>query len=104
MIQFSASRRLRGENSLLPPYGSVVLGVLLIQPLLQRSKVIEDRGRISLALAGQNFHRVLPGLARAHGQHLVELGSRGFVAVDGAAVERPGVASLFAQGALKLEL
>src|SRR5262245_15462654 len=36
--------------------------VLLVEPLLQRSEVVEDRRRVGLFLAGDHRHRLGPGL------------------------------------------
>src|SRR3954468_13655824 len=44
--------------------------VLVREPLLERPEVLEQRGRVHLALAGQLEQRVLPRLARAERQHL----------------------------------
>src|SRR3954469_10743993 len=55
--------------------------VLHGQPVLERLEVIDDRGRIHLAPAGQLLHRVLPRLARAERQHLAVL-LAGFLAVE----------------------
>ena len=64
--------------------------------------------RIALAsmslLAGQLEQRVLPRLARAQREHLLERGARVLVAVDRALVERAREAGLLAQRAVELEL
>ena len=78
--------------------------VLLVQPLLQRRKIFQDGPGIHSPLAGQDFQRIGPGFALAHGQHLVQLCSRCFRAVEGAAVERAFVSRLAAEGVVELEL
>src|ERR1700735_1076231 len=62
--------------------------VLFIQPLLQRSEIIQDRRRVHLLLPGQSLERLRPGLALAHGQHRVEPVPRRLAFVYGAAIQR----------------
>src|SRR5688500_16521783 len=44
--------------------------VLLLEPLLQRCEVLEDRGRIHLALTGELGERVLPRARRTELEHV----------------------------------
>src|SRR5207253_7847386 len=69
------------------PAGFLAL-VLLVEPLFERRKVVEDGGGIHLALAADGFQRVRPRLALAHAEHLVQALTGGFVSVDGAAMQR----------------
>src|SRR5512139_3225559 len=78
--------------------------VLLLEPAAQRREVLEDRRRVHLARAGQLVERVLPGLARALGEHRAELAAGGLVAVDRALRQRALEAGRVAQGLLELEL
>src|SRR5262245_55688114 len=63
-------------------------GVLLIEPRVEWGEVIEDCGRVHLALAGQGFERVRPWPGQSAREHLLELGAGGFAAVDGSAMQR----------------
>src|SRR5713101_7090629 len=90
------------DAALIP--ADLVARVLLVEPLFERREIIEDRGGVHLALAGHGFEGVGPGAALTHRQHLGELRSGRFVAVNRAAMERACVASLFAKRAVKLEL
>src|SRR5690349_3783970 len=69
------------------PAGFLAL-VLLVEPLFERRKVVENGGGIHLALAADGFQRVRPRLALAHAQHLVQALTGSFVSVDGAPVQR----------------
>src|SRR6185312_10638800 len=77
---------------------------LLVQPLLERRKVIKDRRCVHLPLAADGFQRVRPGLALAHAEHLVQADARRLALIDGAAVQRPLLSRSLAQRAMKLEL
>src|SRR5216683_1338009 len=101
-LSFSASCEASSTDLLIPAY--LVSRVLLIEPLLQRRKVVEDGARIHLPLASQSFERVRPRTALAHCQHLGELGARSFISVDRAAVQRARISRFLAQSAMKLEL
>src|ERR1019366_6842305 len=68
------------HGALIP--ANLVPRILLVEPFLQRRKVIEDGGRIHLPLARQGFECVRPRAALAHRQHLGELRARGFISVD----------------------
>src|SRR5262249_10438788 len=57
--------------------------VLLVEPLLQWRKVIQDGCGIHLPLSADGLERVRPGSALAHAQHHVQLFTRGLVLVDG---------------------
>src|SRR6185437_7375766 len=78
--------------------------VLLVQPLLERRKVIKDRRCVHLPLAADGFQRVRPGLALAHAEHLVQAVARRLALIDGAAMQRPLLSRSLAQRAMKLEL
>ena len=52
------------ESALLLPAHRLAL-ILFIQPLLQRSEVIEYGGGVHLALAGERLQRVRPRTARS---------------------------------------
>src|SRR6202034_4396042 len=78
--------------------------VLFIQPLLQRSEIIQDRRRVHLLLPGQSLERLRPGLALAHGQHRVEPVPRRLAFVYGAAIQRSRASSGFRERTMKLEL
>src|SRR5471030_3230227 len=62
-------------------------GILLVQPFLQWSKIIQNCRRVHLALSADGFQFVWPGFGPAHGKHLVQLVTCGFVPVDGAAMQ-----------------
>src|SRR5205823_9716251 len=78
--------------------------VLLVEPLLERRKVVENCCSIHLALAADGFQRIRPRLTLAHAEHLVQAFARSLVPVDGAAMQRALDARRFAQRAMKLEL
>src|SRR5436190_18252985 len=78
--------------------------VLLLQPLLQRLEVFEQRAAVHLALAGHHLERVRPRLARAHRQHLLQLLARHLAAVEGTLVQRPLVPGRLAHRTVELEL
>src|SRR6476646_8004808 len=61
--------------------------VLILEPLLERREVLEDRARIHVALTGELEQRILPRLARAERQHLLVGGACFLVAVEAALVE-----------------
>ena len=67
-------------------------------------EVVADGGGVHLARAGDFFQGVLPGTALAHLQHGVQSVAGFLIAVDGAAVQRPGAAGRLRQRAVKLEL
>src|ERR1700722_16770511 len=56
--------------------------VLLVQPLLQRCEIIQNRRSVHLLLPRQCRERFGPGLAGSHRQHRVETVSRGFAFID----------------------
>src|SRR4051812_46490706 len=78
--------------------------VLLLEPRLERREVIEDRGGVHLALAGERLERVGPGLARAQRQHVAELLAGLLVSVDRALVQGALDPGRLAHGAVELEL
>src|SRR5262249_44278635 len=78
--------------------------VLLVEPLLERSKVVKDGCGVHLALTADGFQGVRPWLALAHAQHFVQALTRGLVPVDGATMQRPLLPRRLAQRAVKLEL
>jgi hypothetical protein len=53
------------ESRLLPAH--LLPLILLVQPLLQRREVFEQRVGVDLAFAGQHFQRVRPRFALSHG-------------------------------------
>src|SRR5579859_114181 len=55
-----------------PPHRIPLRLILLIQPRLQRRKIIRQRARIHLPLTGQRRQRLLPRLALPQRQHLVQ--------------------------------
>src|ERR1035438_10402152 len=57
--------------NLLPAYRLAL--VLLIQPLLQRSEIVEARGSVQTALTGHLVQSLLPGAAEPHFEHPVQL-------------------------------
>src|SRR6202171_5670061 len=61
--------------------------VLLLEPLLQRLEVLEQRTAVHLALPGHRFEGVRPRLARSHREHLPEPLSRLLAAMEGALVQ-----------------
>src|SRR5947208_12132501 len=62
--------------------------VLLIQPFLQRSEVIQDRRRVEIALARQLEHRVLPRPALTHFEHRIQTASSFLIVIDRTPMER----------------
>src|SRR5467141_284467 len=78
--------------------------VLLLEPLLQRLEVLEQRAAVHLALPGHRFEGVRPRLARPHREHLPEPLSRFLAAVEGTLVQRALVSGRLAHGAVELEL
>src|SRR6185436_1222201 len=62
--------------------------ILLLEPVEERAEVVDDRGGVHLALAGQRLESFGPGAAHAHRQHLLEARAGFLVAVDRAAVQR----------------
>src|SRR6266404_4441832 len=78
--------------------------VLLLEPLLQRLEVLEQRAAVHLALAGHRFEGVRPRLARSHREHLPEPLSGFLAAVEGALVQGALVSGRLAHGAVELEL
>src|ERR1017187_1268513 len=88
-------------NLLLPAH--LLSLILLVQPLLQRGEVFEQRAAVRLPFTGQDFQRVGPGFALAHSEHLVELRSGFLRPVESATVERAFVAGLAAEGTVELE-
>src|ERR1044071_10211187 len=85
------------------PAGFLAL-VLLVEPLFERRKIVQDGGGIHLALAADGFQRVRPGLALAHAEHLVQALTGGLVFVDRAAMQRALNSGGLAERAVKLEL
>src|SRR5262245_10130749 len=75
------ARRLLGSRVHALPARFLAL-VLLVEPLLERSKVVEDGRGVHLALAADGFQGVRPRLALAHAQHFVQALARGLVLVD----------------------
>src|SRR5437667_8563888 len=47
--------------------------ILLIEPLLERREIFQDRAGVHFALPGQGFHGVGPGLTLTHFEHLAKL-------------------------------
>src|SRR5712675_3369418 len=78
--------------------------VLLLEPLLQRLEVLEQRAPVHLPLPRHRLERVGPRLARAHRQHLLQPRARLLAAVEGALVQRPLVPGRLAHRAVELEL
>src|ERR1035437_2147107 len=85
------------------PAGLVAF-VLLVEPGFEGGEIVEDRGGVDFFFAGQRFQSFGPGAALSHFEHFRELRARSFVAVDGATVQRAGIARFAAERALKLEL
>src|SRR5204862_4068573 len=77
------------NSTRLPAWLHAVLCVLLIQPLLQWSKVVKDGARVHLPLSGKCIESVRPWLALAHFQHLLQALACHLVVVNGAAVQGP---------------
>src|SRR5690606_13708556 len=95
-------RACTGKARRLPP--TRPSAVLLVQPGLERREVIEERGRVHLALTGERFEGVRPRAALSEREHRLEPLARFPGAVDRAAAERSGVARGLAQRAGELEL
>src|SRR5450759_5764371 len=77
--------------------------ILLVKPNLQRREVINDRGRVHLALAGQRFQRIGPGTALSHCERSGQPRAGGAIAVNRTSVQRTAVAGGLAQRAMELE-
>src|SRR5690606_29929188 len=92
----------RGACAGLP--AALLAAVLLVEPFLERGEVFDKRLAADLAAAGEGLERVGPRLARAHLEHRVQLLADRFVAVEAAAVQRPGPAGLVAGRLVELEL
>src|SRR3977135_635316 len=76
----------------------------LIQPLLQRREVIENRGRVHLLLSRDRFERVRPGTALSHREHRVQTLTGVLVVEDRTAIERILASGRLRQAAMELEL
>src|SRR6266851_1022482 len=101
-LRFSASFEACSTDLLIPAY--LVSRVLLVEPFLQRRKVVDYGARIHLPLARQRFERVRPRTALAHRKHLGEPGARRFISVVRAAIQRARLSRFLAQSAMELEL
>src|SRR5438477_11608493 len=78
--------------------------ILLVEPLLQRREVVENRRRIHLLLSGDRLERLRPRTALAHREHRVQPLPGVLVVEDRAAIERLLAAGRLRQAAMKLEL
>src|ERR1700690_371155 len=90
-IRLLSLTRLGSHQALLSPTNRLAL-ILLIQPLLKRREVVQNRGGIQIALPGEFKHGVLPGAAEAHLQHAVQAAAGFLVVVDRATIERSAAA------------
>src|SRR6266566_9894542 len=84
--------------------GKLPLCVLLIQPRLQRRKVVDYRSCVHLIFACKCPECIRPGLTQSHRQHLFQLFSRRLVTVNRALVKRTIEPCFATQRAMKLEL
>src|SRR5436190_22060557 len=78
--------------------------VLLLQPLLQRLEVLEQRAPVHLALPGHHLQRIRPRLAGAQRHHLLQALAGLLAAVERALVQRALVTGRLAHRAVELEL
>src|SRR5687768_11474800 len=81
-----------------------MLPVLLVEPTLERSKIIEYGRSVHLIFTRQGLERFGPRAALAHLEHLLQLCPGLLVVVNRAAMKRPRVTGFAAQGAVELKL
>lgn len=95
---------------LFPANKHSILLVLLLKPLVQRLKVLQESARIHLSLSSDRFHRIRPWSRRAHAQHRFKYISRLGILIDIALVKlfiwviRLVLACFLTQCTMELEL
>src|SRR5208337_2794024 len=78
--------------------------VLLVEPFLERSKIIANGSGVHLPLAGDSLEGIGPRAAPSHLEHRVQALAGFLISVNGATMQRPFAPRRPGKGAMKLEL